>query len=518
MNKQLGKIGVTCMVLLMVLGCSKTKDVTPAAAIKGITSFQFTTAKNKTLYQNITCTIQNDTVYAATFSGTDISALIPDFGSDGIKVTVNNTVQQSGVTAQDFTKLVVYTITAQDGRTKNCYIVFTDTKLPAIYISTNNTPIVSTVDYVAGNISIKAGMPGTEQYQGNLEIRGRGNSTWGMPKQPYKFKLEKKAGLLEMHTSKQWVLLANYADKTLMRNEVAFELSRRLGLAYTTDSRYADVILNGKYIGNYELVEQIDVDDDKVNIAEQDIATTTLPGISGGYLFEMDGFSYAEPVNFLTPLGMGVTVHYPDDEDINDVQRNYITNYVGMFENSLFSAGFDNAATGYKQYFDIDSYINWYLVNEIIANPDTFWSTYMYKDRDNAKIYTGPVWDFDIAANNDIRLGNVVNALMIDVAHEPKVWIRRLMEDPAFRIAIRNRWNAVKTDKVKTITAYVDELAAKLSISQKTNFIAWPILQTNVYLNFQVAGSYEAEVAYLKTFLTNRITWLDFQFNGDRFK
>jgi hypothetical protein len=243
-----------------------------------------------------------------------------------------------------------------------------------------------------------------------------------------------------------------------------------------------------------------------------------LPGISGGYLFEMDGFSYAEPVNFLTPLGMGVTVHYPDDEDINDAQRNYITNYVGMFENSLFAPGFDNAATGYKQYFDIDSYINWYLVNEIIANPDTFWSTYMYKDRDNAKIYTGPVWDFDIAANNDIRLGNVVNALMIDAAHEPKVWIRRLMEDPAFRIAIRNRWNAVKTDKVKTITTYVDELAAKLSISQKTNFIAWPILQTNVYLNFQVAGSYEAEVAYLKTFLTNRITWLDFQFNGDRFK
>ena len=140
----------------------------------------------------------------------------------------------------------------------------------------------------------------------------------------------------------------------------------------------------------------------------------------------------------------------------------------------------------------------------------------MYKDRDNDKIYTGPMWDLDIAANNDERLGDAVNQLMTDVAHEPKLWINRLMQDKTFRNAVRDRWNAIKAE-MNSIPAFVDVIANQLSLSQKKNFQKWNILNEKVYLNLQVAGSYEGEVTYLKNYLTNRLAWLDTEFNSNRF-
>lgn len=488
----------------------------PKASKKDIVAFIFNRKSNPLLPQAINCEIKDDTIYATAFAGTDISQLKAGFAITGTKVTVNGEVQVTEQTIHDFSAPVKYIVEAEDGSKKTYTIKFSDTKLPVVYISTNDVAIDSKEVYIPGHIIIKNNLSGDSLFGSDMQIRGRGNSTWDMPKKPYKIKLNKKSGLLGMNQSKQWVLLANYADKSLMRNEVGFELSRRLGLAYTVAGRFVDVVLNGVYAGNYELVEQIEVSATKVNIREQPIGATELPDISGGYLTEIDGFYFSEAVYFLTTRGMPVTIHYPNDDEITDAQKNFINQYYNQFEDSLFSEHFADPINGYRKYFDMESFVNWYLVNEIIGNPDTFWSTYMYKNYNDNKLYTGPVWDLDIAANNDIRLGDAVNKMMLDSAYETKLWVNRLMQDKAVRNAIRERWNMVKTN-VNSIPSYVDQLAAQLAYSQKKNFQTWNILNELVYLNIQAAGSYDGEVAYLKDYLTRRIAWLDTQFNSGRF-
>lgn len=503
-------------IAIVFCSCSKKTAPPEPSDEKSFISFSFTITQNPNLPQDISCEIIGDTIYAFTFSGTDVTNLKPSFTSEAEEVLIGDQKQLSNQAAHNFSSPVTYTLKAADNTTKNYVVKFNDTKLPVLSISTNNVPIDSKDTYIPGHVTIKQDMTGDSLFGGDMEIKGRGNSTWDMPKKPYKFKLGKKAGLLGMYESKQWVLLANYADKSLIRNEVAFEVSRRAGLAYTPAGRFVDVILNGKYIGNYELVEQIDVGEHKVNIHEQEEGANTLPEISGGYLTEVDGFAFTEAVNFLTPRGMPVAVHYPDDDEITDAQKIYITNHYNKFEDSLFAENFTDINKGYQQYFDLDSYVNYYIVNEVMGNPDIFWSTYMYKDYNNDKLYSGPVWDFDIAANNDDRIGDAVNSLMFDVAHEPRLWINRLMEDPAFRKAVRERWNTLKAN-INTVPAFADALALQLQYSQAKNFQRWNILQEKVYRNFQVAGSYKGETDYLKNYLTNRIAWLDATFNGSRF-
>jgi hypothetical protein len=266
-------------------------------------------------------------------------------------------------------------------------------------------------------------------------------------------------------------------------------------------------------VGNYMLTEQVKEGKQQVNIEEQPKGTTAGPDITGGYLLEVDGFAGGEPVYFYTPQGMPVTIKYPDDGDINQAQKDYIINHYKKFEDALFSAGFADPVNGYRKYFDIDSYVNYYLVNEIMGNSDMFWSTYMYKKRGDDKLYTGPVWDFDIAVNNDDRLGNAMNKLMLTDGHNYKTWINRLMEDKTFRQRIRSRWNELKAN-VLTMPAFIDQTAQKLAISQSKNFSRWHILSTKVYREYYIAGSYSSEIQFLKSNLANRINWLDTKFNS----
>ena len=493
------------LILSLTSSCKKEPEVPQEpepvlSSDKLLKSMIFKGGKNPVLVNDVEGEIKGDTVYAAAFAGTDISQLVPEFTFDGVKVSVKEAVQISGTTANDFTKLVDYTVVAEDNSKKVYTVKFTDNGISALYINTNNVSVDSKDIYVEGTVKLIGNFKDV-LFDGKTEIKGRGNSTWGMPKKPYRLKLDKKSGLLGMSESKNWVLLANYADKTLMRNELAFMLSRNSGLTFTPDSRYVEVFLNGVYQGSYLLTEQIKEGKDLIDVED------------GGYLLEQDGFAGSEPVHFYTTKNMPVTVKYPDEEEITQTQKDYIKNHFQQFENALFAANFTDPVNGYRKYFDVDSYVNYYIVNEVMGNPDAFWSTYMYKKANDEKIYTGPVWDFDIAVNNDDRLGDQVNGLMFNSAHEPKVWIRRLMEDPSFRQKIRSRWNELKT-KINTLPSSVNMLAKKLAVSQRRNFTKWNILNTKVYREFQIAGSYNAEVAYLKNHLSNHINWLDSKFNS----
>jgi spore coat protein CotH len=483
---------------------------------KAMKSFYFQVEKNAVLINNVTAEIVGDTIQAVGFAGTDISKLTPEFTFDGTKVTVGETEQVSGTTSNDFTTLVKYNVVAEDKSQKTYVVKFTDNGIAALYLNTNGTAITSKDVYVTGTLKLVGNFKDV-LFNGKTEVKGRGNSTWSMPKKPYRIKLDKKASLLGMPENKNWVLLANYADKSLIRSELAFSLSRSIGRPFTVDSRYVELYLNDSYLGSYQLTQQVKEGPGLVDIDEQPDGTTTLPNLSGGYLIEQDLFANGEPVYFYTAKKMPFVIKYPDEDKINQQQKDYIKNHFQKLEDALYAENFADPANGYRRYFDVDSYVDYYIVNEVIGNPDAFRSTYLFKKRNDDKIYTGPIWDFDKAANNDNRLGDQVNGLMSNSAFEPRIWFKRLMMDQAFRQRIRNRWNELKP-KIQAVPSMIGPLQKKLAVSQVRNFTKWDILNKQSYLELYVSGSYEGEITYLRNFLTNHIAWLDTKFNSAEYQ
>lgn len=506
--------------LVLIGGCKQDHHVPQLLSDKEITSFSLPAATNATLTGDIAVELDGDTIRGQIFDAEDIRALKADFTFKGIRVTVDGQPQSSGVESHDFTTPVTYEVMAQDSSVKR-YVVIIKHGFPVLHITTSQ-PITSKDDYVDGTLDIGGNVADSNLYSGHILIRGRGNSTWTFPKKPYKIKLDKKAPLLGMAAEKSWVLLANYGDISLMRNELAFTVSRMLGMAFTSSAKYVEVVLNGDTLGNYQLVLPIDVSGHQVDVKEQEEGATSLPEISGGYLLEVDGYAGGEDQHFYTPRQqahppIGVTMHYPED-GVSPAQHDYIQQYVTAFENALYSEQFTDPDKGYKKYFDVDSYVNYYLINEILGNPDMYWSTYMYKDRDDGRLYSGPIWDFDLACNDDERIGDATLKLMRDHAYYHEIWGDRLMEDPALRKAVTKRWNAIK-DQINTLPELVNKLQKQLALSGQRNVIRWPeLLKDKIHLNPYIPSSYEDEVDHLKTYLQTRLPWLNETFNGSRFQ
>ena len=391
--------------------------------------------------------------------------------------------------------------------------VFAQTRysnIPTLHITTtNNRPVTDKYNYVKGNLVVKSQNP-SEELSMVTEIRLRGNATYWMEKKSFRIKLDKKTNLLNLPAKERsWVLLANYADKTLMRNALAFKIGEILGFDFTPSIRFVDVVLNGTFIGNYFLTDQANVGPNRVNINEQDGTETTEPAISGGYLLEQAGDPSGEPVWFGTSKGLKLVVKSPDSEVINQKQIEYIKNYISNFENKLFSPDFKDPVKGYRAIVDTVSLINWYVACELTGNSDSFWSTYMYKKRSDDKLYFGPLWDFDIAFNNDNRLGDAIFSLMREAAWDPKAWITQMWLDEWFREAVWRRWKEVAADNLlENLCAFIDETAREIDASQKLNFNTWKILNRRIYLETFVFNTYKEGVDYLKYYMAKRIDFL----------
>jgi hypothetical protein len=234
--------------------------------------------------------------------------------------------------------------------------------------------------------------------------------------------------------------------------------------------------------------------------------------LTGGYLMEVDTRGDPDDILFKTSRGVIFDLHDPDPAAAQ--QLTYIENYMQQAEDALYSSHFTDPDTGYTQYLDRDSFINWYLVNELFKNNDAiFWSScWLYKDR-SGKIFMGPAWDFDIGAGNiNYNGNNDPTGWWLRSNDQPFTqWTERLFDDPAFAAAVAARWKEVKATQFDTLSAYIDVNAAALSQSQQNNYMRWPILGQYVDPNIEVAGSYQGEVNYLKSWLTQRIAWMDSQ-------
>ena len=387
------------------------------------------------------------------------------------------------------------------------------TNIPTLYIDTeNDVEIDSKDDYVAATLTCIS-LDDSQNLSADIKIRGRGNSTWSMPKKPYRIKFSSKLHFLNLPAKQDtWVLLANYADKTLMRNGVATELSTRIGFDFTPSTQFVDVVLNGDSIGTYIVTDQMEVKSDRIDVDKLDNAMTTLPDITGGFFLEADGFADGD-VKTKTAHGMNIVLKYPDEDDVNESQKQYIFSYVQKFEDALFSSNFKDEKNGYRKYIDIPSFVNWYLSSEITGNPDCFWSTYFYKRRNDPLLRFGPLWDFDIAFNNDSRLGDATNKLMANAAHEPRQWIIQFLKDPWLREQISKRWVELKNENIQqALLDYVDATRVDIDQSQKINFHRWNVLSNIVYLELAARGTYQAEVDFLRSYIVKRFAFLDTQF------
>ncbi|UEG52892.1 CotH kinase family protein [Mucilaginibacter daejeonensis] len=460
--------------------------------------------------EDITCSINaKDEIVAVLPNVDDSKRLVLTFATQTANVTVKNkdTLVVSGKTVTNYSKPVNLVTLATDGSTKTYKVmVKIFTGLPILKLTTSG-PIVSKDDYVKGTLTVDPNMEFDQPITTiPLQAKGRGNSTWVMyPKKPYRLKFDNKAAMLGMPSAKNWVLLANYNDKTLMRNRLALALGRRLGADFTSDSRFVELYLNGDYVGNYLLTAQVEVNEARVNIKELKPTNTSDEDITGGYLLELDQ-KMDEVHWFKTKKDLPFSIKSPDD--ITPLQLKYITGYMQVTEDALFAANANDSVNGYAKYINVDSFLKWYFVEEIFQTTDArdFSSIFYYKDR-NGKLGMGPIWDFDTSA------GNVDYAATKDPASFWYIkygkWFERLSKDPAFAAKVKQRWAQIKDNEVKQLLADIDENAEYLKYSQKRNFVRWPILGTYVYPNAVVTGSYDKEVEYLKSFLTKRINWMN---------
>ncbi|MEO6150488.1 MAG: CotH kinase family protein [Mucilaginibacter sp.] len=516
----LKKYTLILFIAASIWGCKKDaviknnakSDVSGNLAINALPTVKIEASKNPGI-------VTSD-VYA-TFSGSEVKALIPSFLNSkklvvtfttlgtGATVKVDDTVQVSGVTRTDFTRPVTYTVTFPGGSVQKFkFTVKNFTGIPIFYLTTS-APVVSKDDYVTGSLVINTNTL-FQQDKNNisLQIKGRGNSTWGMPKKPYRLKFDSKAVVLGMAAAKNWVLLANYSDKSLLRTSVAFNLGNRIGANFTPKGQYVDLVLNGEYLGNYFVTSQVEVHENRVNIPELKAGDVTEDKISGGYLLELDQ-RLDEEFWFRTTRNIPFTIKSP--EDIPAAQFEYIKAYIQATENSLNAANFADPVEGYAKYINVDSFINWYIVQELLKNQDAkdFSSIYYYKDR-GGKLCMGPLWDFDLAAGN-VNYSDAVNATGWWIKDGP--WFKRLFLDPAFKAKVKKRWNQLKYKDIATLGTYIDSTTNYINLSQKENFKKWPILDKYVWPNPVVLGTYEKEVDRVKTWITQRAYWLDGEFN-----
>lgn len=420
--------------------------------------------------------------------------------------------------SNEYSDRVALVISTKDGAGNDIRIssgVFTITlrnfDLPVVYINTpDQAEILSKDEWVKGATMRIENTTDGGTYS-KVSIKGRGNSTWSYPKKPYAIKLDKKAAVLGMPKHKRWVLLANWMDRTLLRNSVSFEIAKKTDLEWTPNGQFVEVVLNGKHMGNYYLCEQIKIDENRLNIAEMESTDTSGDNLTGGYLLELD-VNYDEINKFRSTYGqasdgnagMPVNIKAPDEDVLQTEQFNYIKDYFNAAEAALYEEDF--ASTGsYKNYMDVNTFIDWWFVHELTQNgePGHPKSSYMYKDRDSkgGKLKAGPVWDFDwgtfIPGATSFYIKNAI-------------WYNRLFLDSDFVALVKSRWSSFK-NKFDEIPAFIDSQAALIKNSAEINSRIWPVTSTE---NGDESLGFDEAVERMKRAYQERVAWLDNAING----
>lgn len=483
---------------------------------------------------------------------------------EGMTVTVDGQAQISGESEQDFTSPVTYTVSS--GTESRSYAVsVTNTGLPVAVLEHDG----GTVEWAEAGIMIRGkeedwGESHFTLYNadGTVDVeralcgsRLRGNSTQNFPKKPFALKFDEKVGVQGLPTDKRWELLANWMDRTMLRNTVAFDVAAKVagawadGLGWNPRGVNVELVINGRHVGNYFLCEKVKIDGDRIDIKDcyEDVVEGGIadPAVGDcGYLLEFD--DAMDEVNvFRTERGLPVM--FKDEVPENGTLFNAVKDKVEDIENYLESGNYSSAYA----LLDINSVIDWFLVQELAMNDEYKHpkSAYMYIDGEGPLV-AGPVWDFDWQAFSDkdridaLRGGNPYTGRAVDEwlyrasklvedpwlpwldpdykNDQPYMWYPLLFKDATFCARVQERWPAIYA-ALQSVPAAIDSFAEKNRVSDSFNSAMWPLMQEKGRASYSVAFngdenlSFDESVALMKDVFARRLEWMNAQITAGIF-
>lgn len=467
--------------------------------------------------------------------------LIPEFVTDGETVLVNGQPVVSGQTAISFADDFDLVVKAENGDENTYRVSFNcpqiNTELPVIRI---HIPVSSITDKKTyRKIKFDIYRPGSDEgrwtaLDAEIEIRGRGNSTWGLPKKPYRIKFPEKFSPIGLNhaKAKSWVLLAHDMDKSLLRNHLGFELSRILfsssekyhdeaALDFTPCSQMVNVYSGDNYHGVYQMSDQMEVAKGRIGLDKLVAADGSDPvKITGGHLIETNiHHDEPYPVSFTSSKGIYMDHKYPKDDDMDISQYKYIEDFIRKAEAALYSSNFTDPVNGWRKWFDEKTLADFIIVKEFAGDMDGYTSTYFYKRRGVDKIFFGPVWDLDKGWNNDKRTphGNTLNQLMIygGFYMPPYInpdWFHRFWQDAEFRQFVGRRWASKKEQLKSKVLSELDEKPKQMRKAIAANFSVWDFYYQYSDEANMPARTYELEIQRMKDLTVQRAALLDAKF------
>lgn len=471
-------------------------------------SMEFLIADNGSLKKNVKCKIIGDSIIDCWLYGvSNDKVLKPRFTFEGTMVVIDGFEAESGKTEIDFTKPRTVAVATSSKNKYYTIYVHSFTGLPMMYIVTDGLrEVTSKEDYIHATMSLTEDVrtrAAGDVVEASVNIKGRGNSSWKFPKKPYRLKFDEKVSMLDMHKDKSWVLLPNYNDKSMLRNSLAFYMSKISNLDYTPEAHFIELIFNGKYKGTYQLCEKLKNANHRVAVGDD------------GFLLEIDSRAPGEADSryFQVPhLENVVNIKDPELE-YSDEGFSYIRDFVIKADEALFGSKFTDPNVGWQAYLDMDSFVDWYLIQEIGKNLDGSFDTscYMHLAR-GGKLMMGPMWDMDVAYGN-IDQANQSCYRPTGFHIKNVQWYSRLFRDPAFVARVKERFNYFYRHK-NEILANVNADAQYLKYSAQENNDVWGVLNVKTWPNFNIWGSYQNEVQDLKEWFVTRMEWLKTQFDA----
>lgn len=478
---------------------------------KRITTFILNKKDNSALDSSLEWTLSGNVLYTAVSYLVDMNALKDALVSitldDGsvINEKLDLTVNEQQLSVPD------------DSGNKRTYKVITDRityNLPVFYIEIENgAEVTSKEDYLRATVRVDASnavgdFPSLAPTEVN--IRGRGHFSWQFDKTPYKLKFDSKVSVMGMAAAKDWVLLANYVDRSLIQNYVALEMGKVMSnIPYHSTQYPVDVFVNGTYRGVYTFGEQLEVKKARINLEE----SYTEPDTD--YLLEIGGGEDGDVLGrdvFHSYVLKYVKIKHPESDKMTQEQIDYLIDYVNKADLAVMNL------SNYEDYIDVDSLIDWVIIHELTYNLDCCFrrSCYLIKEK-GGKLKMGPIWDFDLGFGNYRRytkdnwatVGSEGGYVWIS-------WMNYLMKDDAFMKKFTDRWNEVKTPLLTTAITSIETMYEIIKPSADVNFEVWDILGKDVLAlpaSHKKYDTYEKMIGRLKDFLNNRYQWIDKQLN-----
>jgi hypothetical protein len=381
--------------------------------------------------------------------------------------------------------------------------------------------------------------------QAPIGIGVRGSSSAYFPKKSYSLELRDDAGndksfpVLGMPAESDWVLHSCYADKTCMRNALAYAIGSELG-RYSPRTRYVEVFLDGRYNGMYLLVEKIKRDKYRVPLPKP-AADAASGDLTGGYIIKIesggDGTpSDAVPRDWVSRESPRVyTYHYPRYNRITSAQKAYIQDHMRKFEQMMKGSAWADPAQGYRTWLEVPSWVDVALVQELANNVDAYHKSVFIQKQPKAagnKLVLGPLWDFDIAFGNaDFRQAHRTDTWAHDMnrfgtaptPYNPPgsvtrvpFWWEKMWKHPAFQRDLKCRWRELRKGPLsrESIEAKLSFFGKELALAQPRDQALWKTIGVKTTFNYYVGKTYADDVRYLRDWIGKRLAWIDANLPG----